>query len=42
MNDRAGKLFVVLTGFFLVNAVLAEFVGIKIFALEPTLGIEPA
>ncbi len=41
MNDRAGKLFVVLSGFFLVNAVLAEFVGIKIFALEPTLGIEP-
>jgi len=41
VNDRAGKLFVVLSGFFLVNAVLAEFVGIKIFALEPTLGIAP-
>ncbi len=40
-GDKAGKLFVVLSGFFLVNAVLAEFVGIKIFALEPTLGFAP-
>jgi len=31
---------VVLAGFFLTNAILAEFVGIKIFALEPTLGLE--
>ncbi len=40
-GDKAGKLFVVLSGFFLVNAVLAEFVGIKIFALESTLGFAP-
>jgi uncharacterized integral membrane protein (TIGR00697 family) len=40
-HDKAGKLFVVLAGFFLVNAVIAEFVGIKIFALEPTFGFEP-
>ena len=40
-QDKAGKLFVVLSGFFLVNAVLAEFVGIKIFALETTMGFEP-
>lgn len=40
-SDKAGKLFVVLAGFFLTNAILAEFVGIKIFALEPTLGLEP-
>ena len=40
-GDKAGKLFVVLSGFFLVNAVSAEFVGIKIFALEPSLGLEP-
>jgi uncharacterized integral membrane protein (TIGR00697 family) len=39
--DKAGKLFVVLSCFFLVNAVLAEFVGIKIFALETTLGLDP-
>jgi len=40
-RDKAGKLFVILSGFFLVNAVLAEFVGIKIFALETALGFEP-
>jgi uncharacterized integral membrane protein (TIGR00697 family) len=40
-GDKAGRLFVVLSGFFLVNAVIAEFVGIKIFALEPTLGFQP-
>ena len=40
-SDKSGKLFVVLAGFFLTNAILAEFVGIKIFALEPTLGLDP-
>ena len=40
-SDKAGKLFVILSGFFLTNAILAEFVGIKIFALEPTLGLDP-
>ena len=27
--------------FFVVNAVLAEFIGVKIFALEDTLGVNP-
>jgi hypothetical protein len=44
MNGTAGsksnRLFVVLFGFFLTNAILAEFVGVKIFALEATLGFE--
>ena len=40
-SDKTGRLFAVLAGFFLTNAILAEFVGIKIFALEPTLGLEP-
>lgn len=38
---RAQKLFVVLAAFFVVNAVLAEFIGVKIFALEDTLGLSP-
>lgn len=38
---RAQRLFVVLAAFFVTNALIAEFVGVKIFALEPTLGIEP-
>ena len=37
----AQKLFVVLAAFFVVNAVLAEFIGVKIFALEDTLGLAP-
>jgi queuosine precursor transporter len=41
LADRATRLFVVLAAFFCVNAVLAEFIGVKIFALEDTLGIAP-
>jgi len=40
-DQRATRLFVVLAGFFLTNAILAEFVGVKIFSLEATLGISP-
>jgi len=40
-DQRANRLFVVLAGFFLTNAILAEFVGVKIFSLEGTLGIAP-
>ncbi len=41
LTGKTGKLFAVLAGFFLTNALLAQFVGVKIFALEPTLGLEP-
>ncbi|KRG69069.1 queuosine precursor transporter [Pseudoxanthomonas dokdonensis] len=41
LNDRATRLFIALAAFFCVNAVLAEFIGVKIFALEDTLGIAP-
>jgi uncharacterized integral membrane protein (TIGR00697 family) len=39
--DRPQKLFLILAGFFVANAILAEFIGVKIFALEDTLGIAP-
>jgi hypothetical protein len=39
--SRSQLLFVLLLAIFLTNALLAEFVGVKIFALEDTLGIEP-
>jgi hypothetical protein len=39
MGEKSGRLFTVLAGLFLTSAIIAEFVGIKIFALEPTLGI---
>lgn len=41
IENRAAKLFIVLAAFLVCNAVIAEFVGVKIFALEPTLGLEP-
>ena len=41
LEDRATRLFLFLAAFFCVNAVLAEFIGVKIFALEDTLGIAP-
>lgn len=40
-ESRGQRLFVVLAAFFVVNAVLAEFIGVKIFALEDTLGVAP-
>lgn len=33
-------LFLILGSFFLCNAILAEFIGVKIFSLEGTLGIQ--
>ncbi|MFZ1378952.1 MAG: queuosine precursor transporter [Saprospiraceae bacterium] len=39
-SDKAIKLFIVLAGFFITNAVLAEFIGVKIFSLEQSLGIQ--
>jgi uncharacterized integral membrane protein (TIGR00697 family) len=41
LQDRSTRLFIALAAFFCVNAVLAEFIGVKIFALEDTLGIAP-
>lgn len=36
--DRASRLFAILAAFFACNALMAEFIGVKIFALEDTLG----
>mgnify|MGYP001809534641 FL=1 len=41
MSLRSQRLFVVLAGFFVANAILAELIGVKIFALEDTLGLAP-
>ncbi len=40
-DERANRLFLVLAAFFVSNALLAEFIGVKIFALEETLGLAP-
>ena len=38
---RSNLLFIILGGFFVTNALIAEFVGVKIFSLERTFGSEP-
>jgi len=40
-NNKAFKLFLLLAGFFICNTLVAEFVGIKIFSLEKSIGIDP-
>ncbi|MGB5103378.1 MAG: queuosine precursor transporter [Steroidobacteraceae bacterium] len=41
LASRSTRLFVVLAAFFAANAIIAEFVGVKIFALETTFGLPP-
>ncbi|MCP9235717.1 queuosine precursor transporter [Lewinella sp. JB7] len=41
INHRPSRLFVYLAGFFVANALVAELIGVKIFALENTLGLAP-
>lgn len=41
LDVRASRLFLILAAFLTTNAMIAEFVGVKIFALEPTLGWSP-
>lgn len=40
LTHRGVKLFVVLSSFFIVNAIIAEFMGVKIFSLEHSVGIK--
>ncbi len=40
-DKRKNKLFLILGTFFLTNAIVAEFIGAKIFSLEDTLGFNP-
>lgn len=40
--DKKTNLFIILSGVFITNALLAELVGTKIFSLESTLGFNPA
>lgn len=41
LASKSTKLFIVLGGFFIANALLAEFIGIKIFSLEKLFGYAP-
>jgi uncharacterized PurR-regulated membrane protein YhhQ (DUF165 family) len=41
ITNRASRLFLILGGFFITNALVAEFIGVKIFSFEKTLGFDP-
>jgi queuosine precursor transporter len=41
-EQKKHRLFVILSGIFLTNALLAEMIGVKIFSGETTLGLQPA
>lgn len=41
IKNKPTRLFLVLGGFFITNALLAEIMGSKLFSLEKTLGIDP-
>lgn len=40
-KNRSITLFLILGGFFISNALIAEFIGVKIFSLEETFGFTP-
>lgn len=41
LKDKKTNLYLILTGIFITNALIAELVGGKIFSLEKTLGFAP-
>lgn len=42
IEHKRNNLFIVLSGIFITNALLAEMIGVKIFSAEGTVGLEPA
>jgi len=42
LEQKKHRLFIVLSGIFLTNALVAEMIGVKIFSAESTVGLSPA
>jgi len=42
ITNKKTRLFMILGGIFITNAVVAELIGVKIFSLEQTLNLSPA
>jgi uncharacterized integral membrane protein (TIGR00697 family) len=42
IKNKPTRLYIILAGIFISNALVAEFMGVKIFSLEATLGWKPA
>jgi len=40
-HNKSTRLYIFMSAFFIVNAVVAEFMGVKIFSLDDTLGMQP-
>ncbi|HQU55930.1 MAG: queuosine precursor transporter [Chitinophagaceae bacterium] len=41
IKNKPTRLFLILGGFFIANAIVAEIIGVKIFSLEKTFGLLP-
>ena len=41
IKHKPTRLFIILAGIFIANALIAEIIGVKIFSLEKTLGLRP-
>ncbi len=41
LEQKKNRLFIILSGIFITNALLAEIIGAKIFSFEKTIGIDP-
>ena len=42
LKNKSTRLFVILGGIFIANALIAEVIGVKIFSLEDTMGVQRA
>ena len=42
LEQKRNRLFIILAGIFITNALLAEIIGVKIFSAESTVGLKPA
>lgn len=42
LADKGTRLYLILGGFFVVNAIMAEMIGVKLFQLESVLGLAKA
>lgn len=42
IKDKPTRLFIILAGIFITNALIAEVIGVKIFSLEDTIGVPRA
>jgi len=41
IKNKSTRLFIILGGFFIADALIAEIIGVKIFSLEKTFGMQP-